>query len=273
MSRAPAGSVRPTAVAGTFYPADPRELGVVVDRALAAVTPAPGRPSPKALVVPHAGYVYSGPIAASGYAQVLARRGTIQRVVLLGPAHRVPVDGMAVPTTTAFATPLGPVAVDDDLRRIALALPGVHRDDRPHAPEHSLEVQLPFLVRTLGPDITVLPVVVGQAPAHQVADLLEAVWGGPETLVVISSDLSHYHDHTTATELDRRTAEAIVARRGEAIGSRDACGAHPLRGLLEVAERRGLDIELLDLRNSGDTAGDRSRVVGYGAFAATEPAA
>jgi AmmeMemoRadiSam system protein B len=223
--------------------------------------------------VPHAGYVYSGPIAASAYAQVAARRGTIRRVVVLGPAHRVPVDGMAVPTAAHFATPLGPVEVDDDLRRLALTVPAVHADDRPHAPEHSLEVQLPFLVRTLGADITVLPVVVGHASAHQVADLLDAVWGGPETLVVISSDLSHYHDHPTATARDRRTAAAILERRGEEIGPHDACGAYPLGGLIEVAERRGLRIDLLDLRNSGDTAGDRSRVVGYGAFAVTEPAA
>ena len=191
--------------------------------------------------------------------------------MLLGPAHRVPVDGMAVPTCSAFATPLGPITVDDGLRGIALTLPGVHADDRPHGPEHSLEVHLPFLLRVLGPGITVLPVVVGQAPPHQVADLLEAVWGGPETLVVVSSDLSHYHDHATATTRDRHTAEAILERRGTDITAHDACGAYPVRGLLEVAERRGLRIDLLDLRTSGDTAGDRSRVVGYGAFALTEP--
>lgn len=264
-------AVRPTAVAGSFYPADPSDLAGMVDWALAAAAPARGRAAPKALIAPHAGYIYSGPIAGSAYALVAPLRGVVERVVLLGPAHRVPVDGMAVPTSAAFATPLGPITVDEELRRIALTMPGVHADDRPHAPEHSLEVHLPFLLRVLGPDISVLPVVVGQALTQEVADLLEALWGGPETLVVVSSDLSHYHDHATATTLDRHTAEAILQRRGHDITGHDACGAHPVKGLLEVAERRGLRIDLLDLRTSGDTAGDRSRVVGYGAFAFTEP--
>jgi AmmeMemoRadiSam system protein B len=263
--------VRPAAVAGSFYPADAAELRQMVDRALVEAPPSAGRPAPKALIAPHAGYVYSGPIAGHAYARVAALAGVVTRVVLLGPAHRVPVDGMAVPTSTAFATPLGPVTIDDELRRIALTVPGVHADDRPHGPEHSLEVHLPFLLRVLGPDITVLPVVVGQASPRQVADLLDAVWGGPETLVVVSSDLSHYHDHTTATRLDHQTAAAILDGRIGDIGGQDACGAYPVNGLLEVAARRGLRGELLDLRTSGDTAGDRARVVGYGAFCFTEP--
>jgi AmmeMemoRadiSam system protein B len=259
-------------VAGTFYPADPTQLAAMVDHAVGA-TPSPPGATPKAVVVPRAGYVYSGPIAGTAYARVAALRGIVRRVVLLGPAHRVPVDGMAVPTAAHFATPLGPVEIDDELRQAVLGLPGVQADDRPHLPEHSLEVQLPFLLRVLGPDITVLPVVVGQASSGEVADVLDAVWGGPETLVVVSSDLSHYHDHETASARDRRTADAILAGRGDAIGPHDACGAHPLRGLLEVAGRRGLHIDLLDLRTSGDTAGDRARVVGYGAFALTEATA
>lgn len=257
--------LRPTAVAGTFYPRDAVELSQLVDRSLERA--AHEGPVPKAVIAPHAGYVYSGPIAGSAYARLEPGRDTIQRVVLLGPAHRVPVDGMAVPSVDAFATPLGPVTVDADAREQALRVPGVHVDDRAHAPEHSLEVHLPFLVRVLGPDIRVLPVVVGQAAAADIAALLEALWGGPETVIVVSSDLSHYHDYDTARARDRTTASAIVERRGDDIGPYDACGAYPVRGLLEVARRKDLEVELLDLRNSGDTAGDRSRVVGYGAFA------
>jgi AmmeMemoRadiSam system protein B len=258
-------TVRPEAVAGTFYPERAADLRAVVDRDLSLAHAA--GPVPKAIIAPHAGYRYSGEIAASAYARLAPARGTVERVVLLGPAHRVPVDGMAVPSVDAFATPLGPVAVDAAAREAVVGLAGVQVDDRPHAPEHSLEVHLPFLVQVLGPEIRVLPVVVGHAAPEQVAALLEHLWGGPETAIVVSSDLSHYHDHATATARDRETADAIVAARWEAIGPYDACGAAPMRGLLEVARRRHLAIELLDLRNSGDTAGDHRRVVGYGAFA------
>jgi AmmeMemoRadiSam system protein B len=259
------GTIRPAAVAGTFYPASPSELATVVDRELAAAPH--GGPVPKALIAPHAGYVYSGPVAASAYARLEQGRGTIERVVLLGPAHRVPVDGMAVPSVDAFDTPLGPVTIDAEARALACTLPWVHVDDRAHAPEHSLEVHLPFLLRVLGPDITILPVVVGQAAAGHVAQLLELLWGGPETLVVVSSDLSHYHDYATARARDRETADAILEGRWVDIGPYDACGAYPIRGLLEAAGHHALDVVLLDLRNSGDTAGDHARVVGYGAFA------
>ncbi len=257
--------IRPPAVAGTFYPRDPQRLCAEIDHDLAAAPR--GGPAPKAVIAPHAGYVYSGPVAGSAYARLEMRRGQVERVILLGPAHRVPVAGMALPSVDAFATPLGPVAVDDEARRRALELPGVIIDDGAHADEHSLEVHLPFLLRVLGPDIAVLPVVVGHASPDEVADLLDALWGGPETAVVVSSDLSHYQDYATAVARDRATAEAILDKRVEAIGPYEACGAAPVRGLLEVARRRGLEVELVDLRNSGDTAGDRSRVVGYGAFA------
>jgi AmmeMemoRadiSam system protein B len=261
----PALRTRPPAVAGLFYPANAAELASIVDHDLHASTVA--GPVPKAVIAPHAGYVYSGPVAGSAYARLEPARGTIRRVVLLGPAHRVPVESMAVPTVDAFDTPLGPVMVDADARTRALEVPGVVVDDRPHAPEHSLEVHLPFLVRTLGEAIAVLPVVVGHAAPEAVADLLEALWGGPETVIVVSTDLSHYHDYATAVARDRTTATAILERRTDAIGPYDACGAYPVRGLLEVARRKDLVIELLDLRNSGDTSGDRDRVVGYGAFA------
>ena len=257
--------VRPAAVAGSFYPADARELRSEVDAFLDVFVPS-DEPRPKALIVPHAGYVYSGPTAGAAYARLKPLRGTIERVVLLGPAHRVWVDGIAVSSADGFVTPLGVVPVDDALRRRALAFPRVRIGDRAHASEHALEVQLPFLQRVLG-EIAVLPLVVGDASTDDVAQVLDAVWGGNETLVVVSSDLSHYHDYDTARRLDARTAAAIVAGNGDAIKDDDACGARPVRGRLEAAGHRGLGIRLIDLRTSGDTAGDRDSVVGYGAFA------
>jgi len=256
--------VRLPAVAGSFYPEDPGELTAAVDEAIGEA-PA-GEPAPKALIVPHAGYEYSGPIAGAGYARLVPLRDVVRRVVLLGPAHRVPVAGLAVSSADAFATPLGRVEVDRELRERVLAVPGVQVHDAAHAREHSLEVQLPFLQRVLA-RFTILPLVVGDAEPGEVAAVLDAVWGGPETLIVVSSDLSHYLDYETARRRDRATADAVVAGAGERIGDDDACGARPVRGLLAAAGRRGLAVRLLDLRSSGDTAGPRDEVVGYGAFA------
>ena len=277
-------SRRAPAVAGRFYPADPRRLAADVDdfvRAGAArvgsaatattTARAGGARPPKALVVPHAGYPFSGPIAGSGYAALAGARGVVERVVLLGPAHFVPVDGIATTGASEWETPLGSITIDDALRRAVLALPSVCVDDSAHAPEHSLEVHLPFLQRTLGA-FTLLPLVVGRADPDTVAAVIDAVWGGPETLVVVSSDLSHYLDHDTAAARDRRTAGAIVGGTDDTLDGYDACGISPVRGLLVSARRHGLTPRLLDLRNSGDTAGPRDRVVGYGAFA-FEPAA
>jgi MEMO1 family protein len=260
--------VRPPAVAGTFYPDDADQLAHDVD-AFVAASPYNGKP-PKAIVVPHAGYVYSGPLAGTGYATLAALSGTVERVLLLGPAHRVAVAGLAVPSVDAFITPLGPVEVDRDARETALACDGVIIDDVAHAPEHSLEVHLPFLQRALGTTFVVLPLVVGRAAAGTVAAVLDALWGGPETLIVVSSDLSHYEDYRSANAHDQRTAQAILTGDIDAIDPYDACGAYPVRGLLAAAARHRLGVELLDLRNSGDTAGSRDRVVGYGAFALTE---
>lgn len=256
--------VRPAAVAGRFYPGDAGSLAATVDDALAHAVPWSGG-APKAMVVPHAGYVYSGPIAATGYRTLAPVRDTVRRVVLLGPAHYVGVRGLAVSSADAFVTPLGSVPVDAAARAVVLGLPGVVVDDRAHAPEHSLEVHLPFLQRTLT-EFAVLPLVVGAADARTVADVLDAVWGGDETLIVVSSDLSHYLDHTTASRRDHATADAILAGRIDALTGEDACGAAPLRGLLLAVAEHGLEGHLLDLRTSGDTAGDRTRVVGYGTF-------
>jgi AmmeMemoRadiSam system protein B len=260
---------RRPAVAGTFYPADPDTLAAEVDRFIGADV---AGPSPKALIVPHAGDPYSGPVAGRGYATLRAARDRIERVVLLGPAHYVPVRGLATTSADQWLTPLGVVDIDDEARRTVLELPGVEIADAAHAPEHSLEVHLPFLQRTLN-RFALLPLVVGGADAETVATVLDAVWGGPETLIVVSTDLSHYHDHATASVLDRRTADAITRGRAEELRPDDACGLYPVRGLLVTARRRGLHVELVDLRNSGDTAGPRDRVVGYGAFTLTEDAA
>lgn len=260
--------VRPAAVAGTFYPGAPDALAHAVRAMLAnAVAPAPS-PTPKAIIAPHAGYVYSGPVAASIYARLAAGRGTITRVVLIGPAHRVAVNGLALPGATEFETPLGRVPIDTaSVERLA-RLPQVMVSRVVHAEEHALEVQLPFLQSVLGA-FTLVPLAVGYASAEDVAEVLEAVWGGPETLIVVSSDLSHYLPYAEAQQIDRGTAQAIVELRTD-LSHDQACGATPVAGLALAAQRHGLQAELVDLRNSGDTAGDRRRVVGYGAFAFNE---
>ncbi len=260
--------VRPPAVAGTFYPAGAGALSASIEDAFAdAVLPGEPEAAPKAIVVPHAGYLFSGPVAATAYARLAGAQDQIRRVVLVGPSHRVPLQGLAVSSADAFATPLGEISLDAELRSVALREPVVVLNDRAHALEHSLEVQLPFLQVVLGEGFTLLPLVAGSCAPEDVAAVLEAVWGGPETLVVVSTDLSHYHPYPEAVTLDRETAAAVVSGRHGDVGDRDACGATGLRGLLAAADRLGLSTELLDLRNSGDTAGDHDRVVGYGAFA------
>lgn len=254
---------RPPAVAGAFYPADPDELTADVDRLLAGgARPAEAAGDPLALVVPHAGYEYSGPVAATAYA--LLRHRAIERVALLGPAHFVPLAGAAVTAADGWRTPLGVVPIDPGLRETAVAA-GAVVDDRAHDPEHAVEVQLPFLQRVLGAGFRALPVAVGVAEPEAVADLIAALV--PDALVVVSTDLSHYLDHATAKALDRRTADAVLVREPERIGRDDACGSFALRGVVELARRDDLLVRLLDLRTSAETAGDPWRVVGYGAFA------
>ena len=254
---------RSPAVAGMFYPGDPAALRHTVGDYLNAA--AIDEPAPKALIAPHAGYIYSGAIAASAYARLRAVRGQIRRVVLLGPAHRVPFHGTALSSARAFETPLGTVAVDQDSLAAIADLPQLQTLDEAHRLEHSLEVQLPFLQEALE-DFTLVPLLVGEASPESVAEILERLWGGPETLIVVSSDLSHYHDYDTARQRDRDTSTAIEALQDTAIGYDDACGRNPINGLLYVARRRGLRARTVDLRNSGDTAGPRDQVVGYGAY-------
>jgi hypothetical protein len=262
--------VRPAAVAGMFYPGAPQALASAVSVYLAEGAPEPGTDvtAPKALIVPHAGYVYSGPVAARAYRRIAPGRGIVRRVVLLGPVHRVPIRGLAAPSARAFATPLGTVAVDVSAVQRALELPQVRVSEAAHALEHSLEVQLPFL-QTVLDDFAIVPLAVGDASEEEVAQVIEHLWGGPETLIVVSSDLSHYHPYSVAQTIDRATAAAILAL-DTSLDHGQACGATPINGFALCARRHGLKAELLDLRNSGDTAGDKSRVVGYAAFAFAE---
>ncbi len=259
-------SVRPAAVAGLFYPSSPAVLTRDLRRLLDVSQP-PTAVQPKAVIVPHAGYRYSGPIAATVYAPLATWRSTIRRVVLLGPTHRVAVQGLAVPSATAFATPLGSVLVDPAALATIAHLGQVVVSDLAHEPEHSLEVQLPFLQAVLD-DFSLVPLAVGRASPAQVAEVLESLWGGAETLIVVSSDLSHYLPYAAAREIDADTARRIVALE-VGVDPEQACGATPINGLLLAARRHRLQARLLDLRNSGDTAGDRSRVVGYGGFVFT----
>jgi len=261
-------SIRPPAVAGMFYPGDGPTLKADIQAMLSRVPPAEGERPPKALIVPHAGYIYSGPIAASAYARLRPLRDRIHRVVLLGPTHRIGVRGLALPSCDAFATPLGTVPVDHEAEALLAGLPQVIRHPATHAQEHSLEVQLPFLQEVLG-DFSLLPLAVGDASPEEVAQVLEALWGGRVTLMVISSDLSHYHSWAVARDMDSASAQSIT-QLTSFLNHDQACGATPINGLLLLAKRLGLIPQLLDLRNSGDTAGDRQRVVGYGAFAFTE---
>ena len=256
---------REPAVAGTFYPAEPASLRAAIRGYLESAERLGGDQSPKALIAPHAGYVYSGPIAASAYARLRDVRRTIQRVVLLGPAHFVPCAGLAASRAQAFATPLGAVPVDSAGLQQALALPQVQVFDQAHRREHSLEVHLPFLQEVL-PEFTLVPLAVGRATPEEVGQVLLELWGGPETLILVSSDLSHYEEYQRAKQLDALTARAIEELRLEEVGDESACGAAAIRGLLHAARQRGLRATTVDLRNSGDTAGSRDLVVGYGAF-------
>jgi len=265
-------AIRPTAVAGTFYPADAgeleRQVSQYLDQAKAAV--AADAPVPKAIIAPHAGTVYSGPVAASAYVRLAPAKGTITRVVLIGPSHRVAFRGLALSSVDAWRTPLGLVPIDRaGFARLA-GLAAIGTLDAAHAQEHSLEIHVPFLQMVLG-DFQLLPVVAGDATAEEVAALLDALWGGPETAIVISTDLSHFLDYGACRQADAATVAAIEQLDGAALGRDSACGRVPVSGMLLTARQRGMTIETLDVRNSGDTAGPKDRVVGYGSWALFEP--
>lgn len=254
---------RQPAVAGTFYPDDPSELHKILDEYLNDAETS--RKVPKAIIAPHAGYIYSGPVAATAYARLIKAHDVINRVVIIGPSHRVGFSGLAVSKAQNFITPLGSVPVDQDAVRILMNFPFVQYLEQAHAFEHSLEVQLPFLQETLD-SFKIVPIVAGDASAEQVSQILEALWGGEETLIVISSDLSHYHDYATCQKLDKTTTHLIENLQYEKLSPDFACGMVPVSGLLKLASEKSLTIKNIDLRNSGDTAGDKRRVVGYGAY-------
>ncbi|MGC1509610.1 AmmeMemoRadiSam system protein B [Ketobacter sp.] len=269
--------IREPAVAGLFYSDNPQTLRHSVARYLQLVEPQPAPTTgdknhdyleavPKALIVPHAGYVYSGNTAASAYRALAPASKLIKRVVLLGPSHRVGFKGVAFCSSDAFRTPMGDVPVDQSSFVAISNIPEVKLLDSAHQQEHSLEVQLPFL-QFLFSDFTLVPLVVGEASQETVARILDALWGADETLIVISSDLSHFHDYQTAQAIDKKTCQAIEQLAPEQIGYEQACGRNPVKGLLCVARQRGLDVKTLSRCNSGDTAGDLQRVVGYGAWA------
>lgn len=256
--------IRQPAVAGTFYPDSPLQLRGEVERLLDAARARPIRP--KALIAPHAGYVYSGPTAAHAYATLRPHAKAIRRVILLGPSHFVPFPGLALPEAKTFVTPLGEIHLDRDALKLLTRHPTVRVLDAAHQREHSLEVQLPFLQAVL-PEFTLMPLAVGYATPEQVAAVLELLWGGDETLIVVSSDLSHYRSYEAAAVIDAETAKAIESLDIKPLDGEHACGCHPIRGLLRVARAKGLTVVPLDRRTSGDTAGDKARVVGYGAWA------
>ncbi len=254
---------RQPAVAGTFYPSDPEQLHQMLSHFLADYEPVTH--VPKAIIAPHAGYIYSGSIAASVYSRLKAARDRITRVVIIGPSHRVGFKGLALSHALSFITPLGSVLLDQEALNTVSHLPFVDYLEEAHLYEHSLEVQLPFLQDMLS-DFKIIPIVAGDASPEEVSQVLEALWGGDETLIVISSDLSHYHDYTTARQQDKATSDIIEHLQYEQFEPGSACGKVPVSGLLKYARENSLSIKTIDLRNSGDTAGDKSRVVGYGAY-------
>lgn len=265
---AASNTVRKPAVADRFYPGQQVELSSLVDRLLTDAAAA-GGPVPKAVIAPHAGFMFSGGVAATAYRQLAPAASEVERVIILGPAHFVPIEGLAAHSASHFATPLGDVPVDREALEAALALPEVHVDDRAHAREHSLETQLPFIQRVLG-NVAIVPLVVGRATPAQVAQVLGALWGGPETVIAISSDLSHFHPDPEARRLDRSTASTIEALQGEALGPDNACGFLPIAGLLGNAQPSKAHVTTLDLRTSADAGAPADSVVGYGAFTFTQ---
>lgn len=260
--------IRPAAVAGYFYPAERDQLASDISMMLHEASPSKAKHQPKALIVPHAGYIYSGAVAAYAYRLLEPWRSQIRRVILLGPSHRTPLRGLALPQADCFETPLGTIPLDKKLCERLLSLPQVHVIPASHIAEHSLEVQLPFL-QTVLDDFKLVPLVVGLSSPQEVADVLDYCRGGHETLIVVSSDLSHYLPYEQACKRDANTLNHILSG-DESLSEYDACGSAPIRGLLHLARDLGLKSELLDYRNSGDTAGDKSRVVGYAAIAFSE---
>lgn len=255
-------TIRSAAVAGTFYPGDQQELISLVDGMLNAAKTS--EPCPKVIIAPHAGYIYSGTVAAQVYGRLSNHKHAISRVVLLGPSHKLGFRGIAASTADKFSTPLGDIPLAVDSIKYLATTNDVGYLDQAHEQEHSLEVHLPFLQRALG-SFELIPLVVGNSSKEKVAEVLEQLWGADETLIVISSDLSHYHDYAEAKHMDALTSQKIISLQDTLTG-KEACGCMPLSGLLYLAKQHGMKVEEVELLNSGDTAGSKDRVVGYGAF-------
>lgn len=261
--------IRPPAMSGRFYPANPADLRAMVSGYLSDASHQKPSIVPKAIIAPHAGYLASGPIAGSAFKMWQGQMADVQRIVVIGPTHTMAFRGLATVSASAFRTPLGDVPVDQEAIERIRPLPFIHINDHTHAQEHGLEVMLPFL-QTIGQDMTIIPLVVGQATGTEVAQVLETLWGGSETRLIISSDLSHYHNYQTAKQLDQATAVAITQYQPDKLDINHACGYRPVQGLLHLAKESKLVAQTLDLRNSGDTIGSKDRVVGYGAFSFTD---
>ncbi len=264
-------NIRPPAVAGMFYPENPITLKDMIEHDLVQAMSTSVISAPKVLIVPHAGYIYSGSIAASAFALLEPYRHQIKRVIIIGPSHRVGFNGVAISSADAFDTPLGAIPIDKSAQAKLSEVAGVHIFDEAHVAEHSLEVQLPFLQIMLD-KFSIVPIVAGDASPQLISKIIETLWGESETLIVISSDLSHYHQYQTAQQLDKITSQAILALDVNTVDSQHACGCVGIKGLLTFALRHPLKASILDVRNSGDTAGSKDRVVGYGAYLFTEVA-
>lgn len=263
-------TIRKPAVAGTFYPASPDELRNMVREMLAkSQSTTMATINPRAIIVPHAGYIYSGIVAAHAYGCIREFAGRITQVAILGPAHRVALRGMALSPAEFFQTPLGNIPVDQEACAKLASYPQVTMDEEAHEYEHSLEVQLPFLQELLG-DFKLVPIVVGETSPEDVYTVLSYfsnnISGDKNTLIVISTDLSHFESYEMASSHDRKTSQAIEELKYENINSGDACGRNPLNGLLYFAREKNLHMQKLALQNSGDSTGDHDRVVGYGAY-------
>jgi AmmeMemoRadiSam system protein B len=256
---------RSAAVSGLFYPDEPQILRDTIDTLLSQSAIKEQSTQVKAIIAPHAGYQYSGLTAARVYKQLQTLRDRIQRVVLLGPSHRVAFEGMALTEADFFETPLGQIKVNKDDYPQLLAMENMFVFEQAHVAEHCIEVQLPFLQRILN-NFTIIPIVVGIADPHSVSNIIESLWGGDETLFVISSDLSHYQSYESAQQTDNETSRAILDLDFNAIQPNNACGCMAVNGLLNFAHRHPLTVKLIDQCNSGDTAGDKDKVVGYGSY-------
>ena len=252
-------------VAGMFYPGEEASLRQMVDGFIQKALSFDLRP--RAIIAPHAGYIYSGSIAGTAYKTIAAVRDQIENVIIMSPAHRFYLRGIALHMADAFATPLGNIPVNIGIVKKIKQFSSVQWEERSFIQEHGLETHLPFIQRAFKPGIKIVPMIVGECQESEVAEILESVWEDPRNFVIISSDLSHFHSYADAKKLDRNTVDLIQNLDSQSLDTEFACGHYPICGLLNLARNRKLKIKALDIRSSGDTAGSKESVVGYGSFA------